>query len=264
MKRATYYDRLERNQKPDKDAHLKQVIKKVFAGSGQTYGYRRIQLCTKSAGLKACPDKILRLMNEIDIHPTMYNRHTSKYSSYKGKVGKVAPNLLKQEFSATEPLSVLHTDVTQVRLTNQRWAYISAIIDEASRSVLAVKVSAHPNKRLITSTLNQLGKVLPKDIHPILHSDQGWQYQISTYRNKLNKMGIIQSMSRKGNCHDNAPIESWFSLLKRECLNRNELRNMTSLRRITSRYVKWFNTGRITVIHGGLTPAEYCQLKLVI
>ena len=263
LKRATYYDRLKRNEKPDKYAQLKAEIKKIFVQSKQTYGYRRIQLCTERDGFKASPDTILRLMNEIGIRPNMYSRHMSKYRSYKGKVGEIAPNILKQKFNAVQPLSVLHTDVTQVRLANQKWAYISAIIDEASRSVLAVKISAHPDKNLIKATLNSLKPKLPENVFPILHSDQGWQYQMKSYRHKLNKMHIIQSMSRKGNCHDNAPIESWFNLLKRECLYRHNLKNLTSLRRLVAQYVKWFNTERITLIHGGLTPVEYCQKMLV-
>jgi len=198
-------------------------------------------------------------MNEIGIRPNMYTRHTSNYRSYKGKVGKIAPNILNQNFNETQPLSVLHTDVTQVRLANQKWAYISAIIDEASRRVLAVKISPHPNKKLINATLNILKPKIPEDTFPILHSDQGWQYQINSYRNKLHKLHIIQSMSRKGNCHDNAPIESWFNLLKRECLYRHDLKNMSVLRRLVTHYVKWFNTERISLTHDGLTPVEYCQ-----
>jgi len=253
---------LKRNQKPDKHAKLKKEIKATFVKSNQTYGYRRIQILTARAGFKACPDTVLRLMKQMEIHPVMYNRHTGKYHSYKGKVGVVAPNLLNQKFDTVEPLSVLHTDVTQIRLTNQRWAYISAVIDEASRSVLAVKISLHPNKKLIKDTLNQLKTKLTDDTYPILHSDQGWQYQIPSYREDLNKKHIIQSMSRKGNCYDNSPIESWFSLLKRECLYNHELKSLSYLRRLTNKYVKWFNTRRISMIHGGLTPTEYCQKQL--
>lgn len=259
LKRSTYYECLKRKQRPDKHAKLKQQIKKSFVESGQTYGYRRIHICTQKAGFKACPDTILKLMNQLSIHPTMYNKHTSKYSSYKGSIGKIAPNILGQNFNAKIPYTVLHTDVTQVHLAKNKWAYISSVIDEASRSVLASKVSEHPNKRLINSMLNQLNKKLPKSAIPILHSDQGWQYQISSYQTKLNKLHIIQSMSRKGNCHDNAPIESWFNLLKRECLNRHSFKNIQSLRRTINKYIKWFNNDRISLIHGGLTPAEYCQ-----
>ncbi|WP_160300362.1 IS3 family transposase [Lactiplantibacillus herbarum] len=262
LKRATYYDRLKRRQRPDKNSKLKQQIKKSFVESRQTYGYRRIQRCTQKAGFKACPDTILRLMNQLGLHPNMYNKHTSKYQSYKGHIGKIAPNILNQAFDAKIPYAVLHTDVTQVRLSNQKWAYISAVIDEASREVLALKISEHPDKELIRKTLNQLSRTLPKTSVPILHSDQGWQYQIQSYRSKLNKMHIIQSMSRKGNCHDNAPIESWFNLLKRECLYQNDLKDMRTLRRITNKYVKWFNNSRISLIHGGSTPAEYCQNML--
>jgi putative transposase len=259
LKRATYYDRLKRQQQPDKHAKLKKQIKQSFVESGQTYGYRRIHYCTLKNGFKACPDTVLKLMNQMGIHPVMYNQHTAKYSSYKGHIGKIAPNILHQNFNAKVPYTVLHTDVTQIRLASHQWAYISSVIDEASRAVLASKVSLHPNKRLIGKTLNQLVEALPNGVVPILHSDQGWQYQITSYHTKLNKMHVIQSMSRKGNCHDNSPIESWFNLLKRECLNRHSFKNIQSLRRTINKYIKWFNNDRISLIHGGLTPAEYCQ-----
>ncbi len=109
----------------------------------------------------------------------LYNRHRSgKYSSYEGNVGTVADNLLKQQFQATIPYQVLHTDVSQVRLANHSWAYISSIIDEASKEVLAFQLSQHPDRQLITATLNELCTKLPDNAQPIIHSDQGWHYQL--------------------------------------------------------------------------------------
>lgn len=202
-------------------------------------------------------------MSDLGLKVVIYSKRTSVYSSYKGNVGRVAPNIVNQSFDAKSPLTVLHTDVTQVRLGNGKWGYISAITDEASREVLAAIVSASPNKTLIKDTLDELAKHLPEGYKPILHSDQGWQYQISEYQTRLKKMGIIQSMSRKGNCLDNAPIESFFSLLKRERLNRYPIKDIAVLRVMVNEYINWFNNKRISRTKKGLTPVEYRNQALI-
>ncbi|WP_191989412.1 DDE-type integrase/transposase/recombinase [Ligilactobacillus salivarius] len=109
----------------------------------------------------------------------MYNRRKNNhYSSYKGTVGKVADNLLNQTFDATSPFTVLHTDVSQVRLGDSTWAYMSVILDQATKEVLAASVSQSSNKLLIMDTLSQLEDNLPNNFNPIIHSDQGWHYQL--------------------------------------------------------------------------------------
>lgn len=202
-------------------------------------------------------------MSAMGLKVSIYSKHTSKYSSYKGKVGKIAPNVLNQNFDAKQPLTVFHTDVTQIRLYNGNWGYISAITDEASKEVIAAIVSSSPNKVMIRDTLDKLESQLSTDSEPILHSDQGWQYQIPYYQMRLKKMGIKQSMSRKGNCHDNAPIEIFFNLLKRECLNRYKINDLAQLRKMVRNYVKWFNNERISMNKNGLTPVEYRNQAMV-
>ncbi|BDZ30130.1 IS3 family transposase [Lactiplantibacillus sp. WILCCON 0030] len=257
LPRATYYDRLKRNHKPDKYAKVKHFIRQEYVNSGASYGYRRMHKEAIDAGFTYSEETIRKIMTDMDLKVTLFSKHTGKYSSYKGTVGKIAPNLLKQKFNATKPLTVLHTDVTQVALYNGKWSYISVIIDEASKEVLSAVTSYSPNKKLIKATLRTAQKHIPNDLHPILHSDQGWQYQIPGYQSKLKEMGIIQSMSRKGNCHDNAPVESFFSLLKRECLNQYKIKNITELRGILNAYIEWFNHDRISMKTKGLSPISY-------
>jgi len=196
-------------------------------------------------------------MTVMGLKVTLYSKHTGRYNSYRGSVGKVAPNLLNQTFDATKPLTVMHTDITQVSLTNGKWGYISVITDEASKEVLAILASYSPNKKLIKKTLDKVEKRIDRTFKPILHSDQGWQYQVSDYQDRLKKLGIIQSMSRKGNCHDNAPVESFFSILKRECLKRYQIKNITELREILASYIKWYNNKRISMETEGLSPVAY-------
>lgn len=158
---------------------------------------------------------------------------------------------------------MLHTDVTQVRLYNGEWGYISSITDEASREVLATIVSVSPNKALIQATLDELKHHLKAGVRPILHSDQGWQYQMPDYQQRLKDMNIVQRMSRKGNCHDNAPIESFFNLMKRECLNRYRIEDLASLRKLVNGYVEWFNNARVSRNKNGLTPVEYREQAMI-
>lgn len=173
-------------------------------------------------------------MGELNIKVTIYSRHTSGYSSYKGNIGKKAPNILKQEFKETKPLKVLHTDVTQVRLQKGKWGYISAVLDQASGEILSHSVSSSPNELMIKDTLD-----------------------------KLKKMNIKQSMSRKGNCHDNAPIESFFNLLKRECLYRYNILDLDQLRQLVDEYINWYNNDRISLKRKGLSPVEYRKQSIV-
>ncbi|GAF42060.1 transposase IS150 IS3 family protein [Agrilactobacillus composti DSM 18527 = JCM 14202] len=263
LPRSTYYDRLKRDKKPDKYAKVKAFIKKLYYKEHETYGYRRIHDEAVKQGFLYAEETIRRLMSDMGLKVSIYSKHTAQYHSYKGKVGIVAPNILKQQFKAKKPLTTMHTDVTQVRLYNGEWGYVSAITDEASREVLVAIVSSSPNKALIQASLDELKKHLKAGLRPILHSDQGWQYQMSAYRARLKQLHIRQSMSRKGNCHDNAPIESFFNLMKRECLNRYQIDDINALRQLVNNYVQWFNNERISRNKNGLTPVEYRNQAMV-
>jgi len=209
---------------------------------------------------------VRRLMDELNVQVSLYNRHRNgRYSSYKGTVGKVARNVLHQHSNKTVAFKVLHTDVTLVRLADTKWAYLSAITDEASKEVLAFQVNNSPNSKLIMDTLDELTENIPEGIKPIIHSDQGWHYQLNYYTDKLSEKKFIQSMSRKGSCLDNAPIESFFHLLKTECLNGfPQCKDIGEFKKITKNYVDWFNNRRISQKTKGTTPYEYREHALAV
>ncbi|MDK1736641.1 IS3 family transposase [Dellaglioa algida] len=259
VKRSTYYDQCYRiDNHVDKYSVAKEMIKSIFDDSRETYGHRRIQIMLDKRNIHLSLTTILKLMNQIGIKNTIYCKHTDKYSSYKGHIGKIAPNIVNQKFNEVLPYHVLHTDVTQIKLQNNKWGYISAVTDEASHEVLALSMSEHPDKALIFDMLNQLKeRSLPISLKPIIHSDQGCHYQWNDYQNELKTLNYVQSMSRKGNCLDNAPIESFFSLMKRECLKRQVIDNIEDLIRVTNEYVEWFNHERISCKLKGMTPIEY-------
>lgn len=269
LKKATYHDERKRIRNyVDKYKDVKAEILKITENGkwrGRlTYGYRRVQDELVKLDIHLADAVVRRLMNELGVQVSLYNRHRNgKYSSYKGTVGKIAPNVLHQQFNETVPLKVLHTDVTQVRLADSKWAYISAITDEASKEVLAFQISNSPNSKLILDTLNELIAVIPKGVQPTIHSDQGWHYQLNYYIDELSNKGFSPSMSRKGNCLDNAPIESFFHIFKTECLNGfPPCKDIKEFKKIAMEYVDWFNNRRISRKTKGMTPCEYREHAL--
>ena len=136
-----------------------------------------------------------------------------KYQSYKGEVGKIAPNKLNRNFYADKPNQKWVTDVTEFHLFGQK-LYLSPILDLCSSDLVSYTISDRPVLSMVTTMLDQAFEKIPHETDLILHSDQGWQYQQNQYQRMLRKKGIRQSMSRKGNCLDNAVIEYLFGLLK--------------------------------------------------
>ncbi|MBC8743961.1 IS3 family transposase [Lactobacillus sp. Marseille-P7033] len=183
----------------------------------------------------------------------------SHYHSYCGHIGRTAPNHLHQHFNAKQAYQVLHTDITQVSINEQIKGYLSPVIDEATDAVVAYATSIHPNMNLVNTMLAGLFSKLPQRSNPILHSDQGWRYQHPLYQSLLRQHGITQSMSRKGNCLDNSPAESFFNLIKRECLNRAEITSFKQFKTVIDQYIHWYNQVRISVNKKGMTPNEYIR-----
>ncbi|WP_295730928.1 IS3 family transposase [uncultured Limosilactobacillus sp.] len=264
LKKATYYDERKRlANKHDKYADVKRTILRI-AKQGcvrgrWTYGYRRVNHQLRAMGIHLADMTVNKLMAELNVQVTLFNRHRNgKYSSYKGQMGKIADNLLNQKFDQIRPYQVLHTDVTQIRLANNQWAYISSVNDEASKEVLAFQISSHPNQQLIINTFKELITNLPDHVHPIIHSDQGWHYQLDYYTQRLTDHHFVQSMSRKGNCLDNAPIESFFHLFKTELLDGfPPCKDLVELKKLSRQYIHYFNYKRISLKTKGMTPVEY-------
>jgi Transposase and inactivated derivatives len=211
----------------------------------------------EKAGYKISSNMVLRLMGELNLASTVYSHYMSGYHSYKGHTGTVNDNLLGQNFTATKPFSVMHTDVTQVKLTNNTWGYISAIMDEASREIITIIITDCADRNQLALTIDDFALKMPIDSQLIMHPDQDWQYQHKDYQNAMKELSVTPSMSRKGNCHDNAPMESFFNLMKRECLYRITIDNLEDLKQVVAKYVFWYNTKRISMNKNGLTPVEY-------
>lgn len=211
----------------------------------------------RDKGVKLAMETVRKLMRSIGLKTELYHKRTAKYSSYKGTVGKVADNILQQHFDEERPYHVLHTDITEYVLTNGKKVYISPVVDEASLEILACTASYSPNTDLVLGMLDELETKLPAYSHPVIHSDQGIQYQSKAYQARLEDMGLVQSMSRKGNCYDNAPGETIFNLMKREKLNRVKLHSLEEAQQALRNYIYWFNNIRRSNKLNYTTPVKY-------
>ena len=202
--------------------------------------------------------KVLRLTRKLGV--LSFVRPTRKYNSYKGKIGKIADNIIARDFFASEPLKKCYTDVTQFKIGEDR-VYLAPIIDGYNAEIIAYSVSFSPNMVQQHEMLSQLQNERYDGM--ILHSDQGWQYQHIEYRQILKAKGITQSMSRKGTSADNAFMESFFGVLKSEMYYGFEhtFKNKYELKEAIIDYIKYYNEERIKLNLGGLSPVNYRKIN---
>lgn len=246
--------------KPDKYLDVKDAITTIYYENRQRYGYRRITTELNRRGLSINHKTVQRLMKELGL---VCRVRIKKYRSYKGEVGKIAPNLLERDFEAERPNQKWVTDVTEFSLFGQK-LYLSPILDLCSRDIVSYSISDRPQLSMVTSMLNKAFVAIPDGTNLILHSDQGWQYQHKQYRMMLRKKCIRQSMSRKGNCLDNAVIENFFGLLKSELLYLQEFESMEHFKTELIDYLDYYNNRRSKAKLKGLPPAIHRQQTLAV
>ncbi len=247
-----YYSKGFDNPKPDKYAQVKAEIRRIYDECKGRYGYRRITSNLRNKR-KINHKTVQRLMREMGIFCRV---RMKKYNSYRGEVGKAAPNLLERDFKADKPNQKWVTDVTEFALFGTK-LYLSPIIDLFNGEVVSYNLSYHPNMLQVTDMLEKAFAKIPDNTNLILHSDQGWQYQHKQYQRMLQSKGIRQSMSRKGNCLDNACAENFFSLLKTELLYLQEFYSVEHFIKELHEYIEWYNTKRIKLKLDGLSPVQY-------
>lgn len=237
----------------DKYKSEKAQIQAIYHEHKGRYGYRRIHLALKRKGVELNHKTVQRLMQQMGLKSTV---RPKRYSSYKGGAAKAAPNILARDFSASRPDQKWVTDVTEFKVKEQK-VYLSPMIDVFNQEVVAYRVDTHSRLPLVTDMLKEAVRTLSPSAKPIVHSDQGWQYHHGSYRKILKDNGLTQSMSRKGNCLDNAVAENFFALLKTEMYHRQEFKDAEELIDKIKEYIKYYNTKRIKVKLKGLTPKEY-------
>ena len=222
------------------------------------YGYRRITTELNRRNIHLNHKTVQKLMKALGL---VCRVRMKKYRSYKGEIGKVAPNLLNRDFIADRPNQKWVTDVTEFNLFGEK-LYLSPILDLHSSDLVSYTISDRPVLNMVTTMLDKAFAQIPDGTNLILHSDQGWQYQHKQYQRMLQKKGVRQSMSRKGNCLDNAVMENFFGLLKSELLYLQEFDSMEQFRHELIDYLDYYNNKRIKAKLKGLPPALHRQQAL--
>lgn len=253
LARSTFYYRCKALSRPDKYAEVKQQIKEVFDHHKRRYGYRRVAEVLCARGVVLDPKTVQRLMRELGLKSPV---RAKRYNSFKGEIGATAPNHLARQFEAESANQKWVTDVTEFRVGDSK-VYLSPIMDLFSGEIVTHTMDTRPSLEMVTTMLRKALAALPECDRPMLHSDQGWQYRMPVFQELLGKRGLQQSMSRKGNCHDNASMESFFAVLKTEFFHLQKFTSTEELQAGIAEYIEYYNTERIKTRLGGLTPVAY-------
>lgn len=247
-------------KKPDKHEAAKEEIAAIYHENRGRYGYRRITAELRNRNLPLNHKTVQRLMKELGL---VCRVRMKKYRSYKGEAGKIAPNMLNRDFHADRPNQKWVTDVTEFNLFGEK-LYLSPILDLYSSDLVSYTISNRPVLSMVTTMLDKALERIPDNTNLILHSDQDWQYQHRQYQRMLRNKGIRQSMSRKGNCLDNAVIENFFGLLKSELLYLQDFQSMDHFKQELIDYLDYYNNRRIKAKLKGLPPAIHRQQALSV
>ena len=258
--RSTYYYYLKQINKPDKYKEIKQQITAIYHENQGRYGYRRITMELHNRGYNINHKTVQRLMKELGIKCMV---RIKKYRSYKGNVGKIAPNLIARNFYASAPNQKWTTDITEFSLFGEK-LYLSPILDMYNGEIISYNISAHPVLEQVMDMLDKAFTKIPDNTKLIFHSDQGWQYQHKHYQKRLLDKGIQQSMSRKGNCLDNSIMENFFGLLKSELLYLREFKSIDEFKSELEKYIDYYNNKRIKAKLKGLSPVQYRIQSLLV
>jgi transposase InsO family protein len=253
MAKSSYYYHKKRMQLTDKYKDIKELIKQIYHHHKGRFGYRRITLDLNNKGVVINHKTVLRLMKTLGLKSLI---RIKKYRSYKGNQGKITPNVLERNFKTNQPNKKWATDITEFNVLGEK-LYLSPIIDLFNGEIISYELSERPNFKQIVTMLKKAFKNIPDQTNLILHSDQGWQYQMKQYQHLLIEKGIIQSMSRKGNCLDNAVIENFFGILKSELYYLTKFKSIKHLKQEIKEYINYYNNERIKLNLKGMSPIQY-------
>lgn len=259
--RSAYYRYLKRKTE-NPDGEIKQRIEAIYIQRERKYGYRRIQgELERQYDDSVNHKKVLRLMQEMGLRSIIRAKrpYFNTYQTAQSD-GRIASNLLKREFTAELPNQKWVTDITQYRIGDQR-LYLSAIKDLGGKDIVAFHMSDRNDNELVLETFRKAFKeqkdVTGKIADLIVHSDQGFQYTSHAYHDMLPTVGAQISMSRRGNCLDNAAMESFFSHLKAEALYPYDIHSVEEAQQRIEQFIRFYNEERIQIKLKKLTPMEY-------
>lgn len=252
VSRSGYYDYVKRHGSLPRNIELAGFIAECQKNCGKTYGYRRVQIwLERKKSLHFNPKTILCIMNKYGLLSEI--RRRKKYKQMGQQLHKYE-NLLNRNFVADRPNAKWVTDISYIH-TAQGVLYLSMIRDLFDNSIVAYKTGTEQTVNLVSNTIKLAmeKETIAGELH--LHSDQGFQYTSQAYFNLTKEYGITPSMSRRGNCYDNALAENFFSILKTECIYRHQLKSLDEARQLITEYIDFYNNERIQT-KTGLTPLE--------
>ncbi len=261
MAKSTYYFEINKvDVVKSRNEELMAEIQEIFDYNKGRYGVRRVHKELVNRGYTVNHKRVQRLMHTMGL---LGKRPKEKYHSYKGEVGKLADNIINRDFTTTAPLQKWTTDVSQFRFS---WGkcYISPILDMNTNEIISYDLSLCPNMEQLQRMLNKAFEKFPTTHGLIFHSDQGWQYQHAYFRNTLKDHGIIQSMSRKGNCYDNCIMETFFGRLKNEMYYgyEKEYESFEDFEKAVKEYIDYYNNKRIQAKTKWMPPVKYREASI--
>ena len=251
LKRSTYYYHLSHPEN-DRYADVRPLVREAFSRTANGMGYRQIALVLRNEqGLCISGKTVLKLMREEGFLCTIRRK---RYNSYRGEEGKVAGNVLDRDFRTDGPMEKLVTDITEFA---QPWgrAYLSPVMDLYNNEIVAWAIAERATMAQIDEMMARLEPRLGRSA--LLHSDQGWQYQMKTFQLKLSELGIVQSMSRKATCLDNACMEGFFGHMKDEFFRGVRFESFEAFKTALDAYIVYWNTRRYQPALKGMAPVQY-------
>jgi putative transposase len=240
VSRSGYYDYAKQIDKPEKGENLARLICECQNKTNSTYGYRRIKVwIERQTGENVNHKAILRVMNRYGLLSQI--RRSRKYTYYSEYLHRY-DNILNRDFTADRPNQKWVTDISYIQ-TKQGVLYLSTIKDLFDNSIVAYKTGTDQSNNLVLDTIRRAkeNEEVTAELH--LHSDQGFQYTSHGYFNLTKEYGITPSMSRRGNCLDNAPAENFFGILKAECINRVKINTINQAKMLIDEYIHFYNYG---------------------
>jgi putative transposase len=254
LARSTFFYHQSRLQAPDPTEKLKAAVTEIFETNHGRYGHRRVHAELRRQGWTLAKKTVLKLMRTLGLACKV--RRRKRYNSYRGEQGAIAPNVLKREFEADAPNQKWVTDVTEFSVGDRK-LYLSPVMDLFDRQIISYSLGLSPNLALTNASLREALTCLQPGQQPLVHSDQGFQYRHASWRTLIEGAGAVQSMSRKGNCYDNAVMENFFGHLKEEMFHRVRFISTDALETALHEYIRWYNTDRISTKLEGLSPVQY-------
>ena len=248
VSRSGYYDYVKRLSQKQRDADLAEIIRKCQKQCGKTYGYRRVWLWLKRQNIHKNPKTVLRIMKKYGLLAEIRRRR--KWQNLGQQVHRYE-NLLNRQFRADRPNSKWVTDISYIH-TKEGVLYLSMIRDLYDNSIVAYKTASQQTVHLVLDTIRLAMKKEKKRVAAELqlHSDQGFQYTSQAYFKLTQSYGITPSMSRRGNCLDNALAENFFSILKTECIYRHKPASFREANELIDSFIHFYNHERIQLKSG--------------